>query len=281
MKAVAWMMGALASFSLMAVSGRELTGELGIFQILFFRSLVGLLVMTLIIVISGKTHLFYTTKLKKHMGRNIIHYAGQFGWFLGLGLLPLAEVIALEFTVPVWTALIAAAFLGERLTLKRTIAIAIGLCGVVVIVKPSVALFKPAALLVLGAAVCYAVTHVTTKSLALTDQPMTILFYMCIVQFPIALIMAIPAWEIPNIEQWWWIISVALSALSAHFFLTKAMQNADVGTVVMIDFLRLPLAAALGVLLYNEAFDVALLVGASIMLFSNLINIYKPKKRPV
>ena len=115
-----WMIGALISFCLMAVGARELNGQIGIFQILFFRSIVGLLVLLPIILLSNsfskKDHFLFPKRLKLHVVRNLFHFAGQYGWFLGIGLLPLATVFAIEFTVPFWTIIISYLFLKESIT---------------------------------------------------------------------------------------------------------------------------------------------------------------------
>ena len=123
MNVALWMVGGLVSLSLMAIGARELGGQITTFQILFFRSVISLIVITLIIVKSKKTSLFSSKRIKLHIVRNVFHFVGQYGWFLGLGLLPLAHVFALEFTVPLWTLIIAAAFLKEGITIKKTIAV--------------------------------------------------------------------------------------------------------------------------------------------------------------
>ncbi len=267
------MTGTIASFCLMAIAARELSGDITVFQILFCRSLLGVIVISAIILFLGKRELFLTTRLLSHAGRNVFHFGGQFGWVFGIGLLPLAEVFALEFTVPVWVALIAALFLKEKLTLRKIMSIALGLIGVIVIVNPGVEIFDSAALVVLAAAVCYAVAHTTNKSLSNTEKPVTILFYMSLIQMPIGLALSFSEWEMPQGLQWVWLLTIGLTALIGHYCLTKAMQTAEVGVVMTLDFLRLPLIAITGVLLYAEAFDIALIAGGVLILAGNLMNI--------
>ncbi|WP_235015379.1 DMT family transporter [Oceanicoccus sp. KOV_DT_Chl] len=272
MSAVTWMIGTLLSFCLMAVAGRELSGELSTFQILLYRSAFGLVVISLIMLTKKQWLLFSTQRLSLHIVRNSFHFIGQFGWFLAIGLLPLAEVFALEFTVPLWAALIAALFLGEKLTLRKIAALGLGLLGVIVIVQPGYALVDTASLIVLAAALCYAIAHVSTKALSTTEQPVTILFFMCAIQLPIGLLLSLSDWVWPASSQWGWIAIVACTALTAHFCLVKAMQCADVSIVMTLDFLRLPLIAIVGVYLYGESLEWAILVGGFIMLVANLVN---------
>ncbi len=278
MNVALWMVGGLVSLSLMAIGARELGGQITTFQILFFRSVISLIVITLIIVKSKKTSLFSSKRIKLHIVRNVFHFVGQYGWFLGLGLLPLAHVFALEFTVPLWTLIIAAAFLKEGITIKKTIAVLFGVTGVLIILKPGVEIIEPASLIVLIAAIGYSVSHVATKSLSNTEDSLTVLFYMCLIQLPIGLLLTVHDWVIPNMEQWLWLGIVGITALTAHYCITNAMKLADAGIVVTLDFLRLPLIAVVGVIFYNEAFEFAVILGASLMLFGNLINLKSSKR---
>jgi len=269
--AVLWMSGALASFMAMALAGRELASELTTFGILFFRSVIGVFVVGLLIQRFGWRQI-RTRRLGGHLLRNVAHLGGQYGWFLGIALIPLAEVFAIEFTTPIWTAILAAVFLGERLTPVRLAAIALGFVGVLVILRPGVELVQPGALAVLGAAIGYAIAYVSTKTLAGTDTPLAILFYMTAMQLPLALIPALFDWRWPSPALWPWLVVVGVAALSAHYCITRALRRADATIVVPLDFLRLPLIAIVGYFLYAEPLDPFTLVGAVIVLAANYLN---------
>lgn len=273
MKTVLWMSGAISSFCLMAVAARELAGSISVFEILFFRSVIGLTVITMLILGMKKTSLFRTGRLKIHLLRNVFHFGGQFGWVLGIGLLPLATVFALEFTVPVWVTVIAALFLHERVTVYKLIAVTLGLVGVGIIVQPGLAMFDSTSFIVLGAAICYAVAHSTNKSLTNSDSPVTILFYMCLLQLPLGLTLASTNWIWPSSVQLPWLALIGFTALSGHYCLSRAMQLSDVGIVMALEFFRLPLIALVGVLLYNEGFEFTILLGGAVILAGNLFNI--------
>ncbi|WP_194436585.1 DMT family transporter [Vibrio fluminensis] len=275
------MLGALASFCLMAIGAKELSGELNTFQVLFVRSAISLGVVVAIIAVSGKTDLFRTQRLKWHSFRNISHLAGQYGWFVAIGLLPLAEVFALEFTVPFWTAILAYVVLKESLTARKLIAIMCGFLGVLIIVQPGFKQIDFGVIVILLAAICYSFTYISTRTLASTDAPLTILFYMCIIQFPITLVFALPHWESPNSNQWLWMAAIGITAMSAHYCLSNAMKYADAAIVVTMDFLRLPAIAIVGALFYAEKIEVTLLIGALLMLGGNIVNLYQPKRKRV
>lgn len=270
--ATLWMAGALVSFMAMAVSGRELSGFMGTFQILFFRSVVGVIT---IVLCMGKTgfHHVRTSRFGLHAVRNVVHFGGQLGWFYGIACISLAEVFAIEFTVPVWTAFMARALLKEPLTRSRITAVAFGICGMLVILRPGLSVIHPAALAVLAGAVCYALSHTLTRRLVQSDTPMTVLFYMTLIQLPFGLVLSLGSWIEPSLSLLPWIIGVGVTSLLAHYCMARALTLADATLVVPMDFLRLPLIALVGFLFYNEAIDVFVLVGALIMLTGNYINI--------
>jgi len=275
------MVGALLSFLAMALGGRELalTG-MSTFQILFFRSVVGLLVIGMLVLDTG-TMMLRTSRIKEHVWRNMAHFGGQFGWFFAIAAMPLAEVFAIEFTIPIWTALLAAMFLGERLTRARWFALALGLAGVGLVLRPGLAIVQPAALAALGGALAYATSHLMTKRLTSTEAPLAILFYMTALQLPLGLLGALPQWQPVSPMQTPWLAVVGLTALSAHYCLARALQLAEVGTVLPIDFLRLPLVALLGWALYGEAIGILAVAGAALIVAANIINLRSAHGRRV
>ena len=266
------MSGTLVSFMAMAIGGRQLTGQLTTFQILFFRSLIGLFIISFLLWRTNWQQVF-TRKFKTHALRNIAHFGGQFGWFYGIAFIPLAEVFALEFTVPVWTALLATLLLGERITRARSTAVVFGVLGVIIILRPGIAVVNPAYLAVLGGAFGYALSHTLTRRLAQVDTPLTILFYMTLVQLPLGFVTSIPDWNMPSATMWPWIIVVGVTALSGHYCMARALAIADAIFVVPLDFLRLPLIAGVGALIYQEPLDWLVLVGGGVMFTGNLISI--------
>jgi len=174
-----------------------------------------------------------------------------------------------------WTLLVAAVALQERITARKLTAVVLGLVGVLVIAQPGYAILDPAAFIVLAAAVCYAVAHTCTKSLSRTEPAISILFYMCVIQLPIALVLSLPGWQWPVGREWLWLAVIGITALTAHYCMAKAMLYAEVTTVVTLDFFRLPLIAIVGVLLYHEPFEISLLLGGLLMLSGNLISLQR------
>ncbi|MCP5085261.1 MAG: DMT family transporter [Rhodobacteraceae bacterium] len=274
------MSGTLVSFMAMAIGGRELSAQLSTFQILFFRSIIGLLIVGFLLW-RGNWRQILTKHFRIHFLRNISHFGGQFGWFYGIAFIPLAVVFALEFTVPVWTAVLATILLREQITGARVAAIILGVAGVFLILRPGLAVISPASLAVLGSAFCYALSHTLTRKLALVDTPLTILFYMTVIQLPLGFVTSIFDWTTPSSEMLPWIIVVGAAALSGHYCMARALAIADAIVVVPLDFLRLPLIAAVGFLFYGESLDWFVLAGGVVMFTGNFLNIRAEKKRIV
>lgn len=132
-----------------------------------------------------------TARPLQHIGRNIVHYGGQFAWLFALTLIPLAQLISIEFTAPIWTALLAVTFLGEKMNLPKTLAILFGLVGVIIIVRPGVDAFNIGQLIVLFAAFCFAVSFTMVKSLTRTESVVTIIFWMLVIQSVIGFVPAL------------------------------------------------------------------------------------------
>ncbi len=259
-----WMGGALLSFSLMAVAVRELLPTLGAFEILFLRSFVSLLLLLLVLPRVGLAAL-RTRHFGLHAVRNFFHFGGQYAWVYAIAMLPLATVFAIEFTMPVWTAVLATMLLGERLNRGRIVMLILGLAGILVILKPGFGFIHPAALVMLAGAFAYATTMITTKRLVGRDSAFAILFYMAVIQLPLGLIPALPQWVWPRLADLHWVLAVGAAGLFAHYCMTRAFRIADATLVVPIDFLRLPLIAVVGIIFYGEPLEAPTLIGAAVI----------------
>ena len=279
-KAAAWMVGWLTAMLVMAVAGREATRTLHVFQIMEMRSVLGFVLLWPLLHASGGLAAMRTDRIGRHIARNTVHYGAQFGWFLALTMIPLAQVVAIEFTMPIWTALLAVAFLGERLGAARIIAVALGLVGVTVIVRPGLEHIDPGQLIALAAAVGFAVSIILVKSLTATESAVSIIFWMLVVQSVIGIVPALLVWRTPTAQVWPWIGVIALCGTYSHYCMTQALRHADAMVIVPMDFLRVPLTAVAGWLVYNERIDVFTVIGAGLILVANLLNLRRSTPAP-
>jgi drug/metabolite transporter (DMT)-like permease len=276
-KAALWMAGWLALMLIVAVAGREGLRELNVFQLMEARSILGLCMLYPLIRINGGLAILKTARLHVHVARNLIHYVAQLGWFFALTLIPIGQVVAIEFTMPIWTAILAAAFLGERMTVWKVTAIVLGLIGVIVIVRPATGEINPGQLIALGAAVGFGISIAVVKSLTRTEQTLAIIFWMLAVQSAVGLLPSLYVWTWPSTYVWGWVVVIAFTGTFSHYCMARAMLHADATVVIPMDFLRVPLTATAGWLIYSERLDLFTVLGAALILSGNLLNL-KPNQ---
>lgn len=275
-RAAAWMAGWLLLMVVIAVAGREATRELSVFQVMEMRSVLGLLMIYPLIHMAGGLAAMRTHHLKRHAVRNTVHYGAQFAWFAALSLIPLAQVVAIEFTMPIWMVLLAALFLGERIHVFKIVAVVLGVIGVALIVRPGGEL-NHGQLIALVSAMGFAISVVMVKSLTRHDSAVVIMFWMLVIQSVIGLIPAIFVWQWPSAHTWGWVVLVAFCGTFSHYCMARAMQHADATVVVPMDFLRVPLTALAGWAIYAERVDLLTVLGTLLILSGNVFNIWRSK----
>ncbi|WP_456838371.1 DMT family transporter [Bradyrhizobium sp. USDA 4486] len=271
--AALWMAGWLALMLVMAVAGREATRELNVFQIIEVRSVIGFALLLPIIYRSGGFKAVATERLPQHLARNGAHYFAQLGWFYALTLIGIGQVVAIEFTMPIWTALMAATFLSERMTVWKIAAVVLGVVGVVMIVRPAASEINPGQMIALGAAIGFSISMILAKSLTRTESALSILFWMTVVQFVVGLLPTLYVWTWPSATLWGWLLVIGVCGTFSHYCLPSALRYADATIVVPMDFLRVPLTATAGWLLYSERLDAWTVLGAALILCGNLLNL--------
>ena len=281
LKAAVWMIGTMVSFSLMAISGRELAPELNTFEIMFFRSLIGLVLVVTIGTLSGTLHQIKTDRLGLHMLRNTAHFTGQNLWFLAVAFIPFSQVFALEFSTPLWVALLAPVFLGEALTRRRLLSVGIGFSGVLIVARPDFSQLNPAILAAMACAICFACSLMTTKKLTIDQSTTCILFWLTLMQLGMGLVAVVLTGSLsaPQGIDYIWVTTVSICGLTAHFCIARALALAPAIVVIPLDFLRLPLISLIGFLSYNEAFEWAVVFGAMLIFTAVLINLQAERQR--
>lgn len=276
LKAMLWMFGSIASFSTMAVAGREVASELDTFEIMMFRSLFGVLIVVIIALWAGTLGQVNRGNMRLHFMRNIAHFTGQNLWFYAVTVIPLAQVFALEFTSPLWVIVLSPLILGEKLTLMRAVAAVMGFIGILIVARPDMAGINAGVVAAASSAIFFALSIMLTKRLTRTQSITCILFYLTAMQLVFGIIAAGYDGDIavPSLQALPLVILIGAAGLLAHFCLTNALALAPATVVVPIDFIRLPAIAVVGMLLYNEAIDIWVFAGAAIIFAGNYLNIW-------
>ncbi|NUH64129.1 DMT family transporter [Sulfitobacter sp. S0837] len=275
-RAALWMIGSIASFSAMAVAGRELSGRYDTFEIMMYRSAFGVIVVLSIAWATGAWRQINRRNLGLQLLRNMAHFTGQNLWFLAVTLIPLAQVFAMEFTSPLWVVVLSIFLLGERLTAMRALAALMGFVGILIVARPDIGNLNLGIIAAASCAVFFALTNVLTKRLTRTQGITTILFYLTTTQLVFGLLTAGYDGDIalPDAASLPFLALVGVCGLLAHYCLTNALSLAPATVVVPIDFVRLPVIAIIGMLLYAEALDVWVFVGAAVIFTGNYLNLW-------
>ena len=275
LRAAAWALGAVASFTAMAVAGREAGAALDTFEIMTYRSLIGIVIVLAAARALGTLGEVRADRLGLHAVRNVFHFTGQNLWFFALTTIPLAQVAAFEFSYPVWVALAAPFVLGERLTARRVLAIALGFVGILVILRPGAAPLTPGTLAALFCAFGFAGSALATKRLTTNQSVTCILFWLTVMQAGMGLACALADGQmrLPGPDDWPFVAVIGVAGLSAHLCLTSALALAPATLVAPMEFLRLPAIAGAGALLYAEPLDAGALAGAAVILAAILLNL--------
>lgn len=270
-----WMAAAITSFSMMAVAGRAVSFEHDTFEILFYRSLVSLAVVLVVGSLTGAIRQVSTRNLGLHLLRNTCHFVGQNLWFYALALIPLAQVIALEFTSPIWVALLAPLVLGERLTWMRGLAAIVGFAGVLVVVRPEIGGISPPMIAAAASAIGFAGSALFTRRLTRTTTITCIMFWLTLMQAIMGFACAGIDGDItlPAASSVPWLVAIGVTGLTAHFCLSTALSLAPAAIVMPMDFLRLPVLALIGMLFYAEPLDLAVVLGACLIFAANWLNL--------
>lgn len=278
---VLWMMGTLLSFSAAGVGVRELSKSLGIFEILSLRNIAAIVILSLIgLARPGLLASVRPRRMELHLLRNVVHFGATYAWAVGITVLPLATVFALEFTAPAWVALFAVLVLGERMTTSRVGAILLGFLGTLIILRPGLATLHFGAFAVLIAAFGFAVSTIATKTLTGMQTTFAILFWMNVMQLPLNLTGSSWAfWTKLDASHIPALAGICIGGLSSHYCLTNAFRHGDATVVVPLDFLRIPLIALVGWSLYGERLDPFVFVGSLIIISGILWNLRAESRR--
>ncbi|MCR9148813.1 MAG: DMT family transporter [Rhodobacteraceae bacterium] len=276
LKAALWMTGSILGFTVLAISGRQIGTALDPYEIMFYRSAIGIVTVLAAASLLGTRGEISTRHMHLHILRNLSHFAGQVLWLTALLLIPLAQLFAMEFSYPIIVALLAPLFLGERLTQVRMISAALGFAGILLVARPFGGEGLSFGLIAaVGCAFGFAGSAIVTKRLTRVASVTCILFWLAVIQCLLGLGFAARdgAVALPPVALIPWVVLIGLSGLVAHLSLTRALSLAPATVVTPIDFTRLPLIGVVGMALYGEPLDLWVFLGGAVIFAANWINL--------
>lgn len=268
-KGALWMSGAAVTFSAMNTIIRVYAEDVPPFQLVFFRNFFSLLLMLPWIVHYGLGSL-KTSRLKLYSMRSTLSLLSMLCWFTAISLIPLAEAIALSFTGPLFATAGAALVLREKVGWRRWGAVLVGFAGVLIVVRPGQVELSFGATLALLSALCMAAGSLLVKTLARTEPAPAIVAYMVIYLVPMSLVPALFVWQWPPLGAWPWLAVLGLFGALAHLCYTRSLAAADASAVMPLDYLRLPVGAAMAYVFLFEVPTIYTWAGAGVIVASSM-----------
>lgn len=274
-RATIFMIGAMISFTLMAISGRALEAKLDTFEIMTYRSLFGVVLVLVIARMAGTHTEIRRVRLGLHIVRNLFHFAGQNLWFYAILYIPLSQLFAFEFSTPLWVAILAPFVLKEQLTASRIMAASLGFFGILLVARPDLSSVDFALIAAALCAVGFAGAALCTKLLTRTESTTSILFWLTVLQAIFGIVCAgyDGQIDVPRGTEILWVLIIGICGLMAHFCITSALQCAPATVVTPLEFLRLPLITVVGYFMYQEPLEALVFLGAGVVLLANIINL--------
>jgi len=258
------------AFVTMHAAVRDVSQDMHPFEVAFFRQFFGIVALAPWFIRYGLAPL-RTKRLGMHGVRAFVNVIAMFAFYYALSIVPLAQVSALAFSVPIFTALLAMAFLGERVRLRRWAAILFGFSGVFIAFIPD--MYETGApqlgsLLVVLASFTWAIALIFIKVLGRTESTITITAYMVLLMPPMSLLPALAVWEWPTMEQFGWLLFIGVVGTIGQLTVVQALKEGETHVVMPIDFTKLIWAAGLGFLWFGEIPTVFTWVGGAMIFFS-------------
>lgn len=259
-------------------------------ELMLFRAVFALLVVLVIVRLEGGFHLIKTRRPYLHIARGMMLVLANMFFFLGLATLPMAETVALFFVAPLFICLLARPILGEQVGWRRWAAIFVGLIGVVVMVRPGADVFRYESLLPIGAAFTYALMQMMTRKLGMQERAGTLTFYIQISFIFISILSGLllgsgryaeagdatldfllRAWQVPTLDDFWLLILCGVVVAFGGYFMSQAYRIAQASAVAPFEYASMPLALAVGYIIWQDWPDLIALAGTGLIIVSGLI----------
>jgi len=261
------MLLALFLFITMGICIRLSSAFVPVIEVVFFRNFLAVLIMMPVLMRQGISSIAMK-RPKLFFGRAAINFVGMVCGFTAVTLIPLAEMTALSFTGPIFVTIGAVLFLGEVIRVRRVMAIAVGFVGALIILRPGLVDVSLGAILALVSALSIAAASLVVKKMTEAETASAIVFWMVMMQAPLALVPAMFVWEWPTLEAWVYLWGMALAGTAAHVLFTRALGLVEITSLQPLEFAKLPFAVILAWAVFGEWPDIWIWIGGSVIFAS-------------
>ena len=273
------MLASTVGFGLMAICIRLASQTEPTMEVAFFRNAFGFLSLLPVLLwpvlrkggdrpLARFVQSVRTTQFPRYVVRCAIGIVSMYCGFWAIGHMPLSQAISLAYSSPIFITIAAALWLGERVRLRRWLAVLAGFIGVLVIVQPWSHAFSKGVLVAVAAAVLSALVAIQIKQLSRVDKADTIVFWTYVLWVPMSLLPALYVWHWPQGIAWLWLVLSGVLGTVGQLLWTRALKLGEVSALTPISFVQLPIVTLAGWLLFSEKIDAATLLGAGIILSS-------------
>lgn len=263
-----WMLVSTVITTTVNAAVRHVSVEVHPFEVVFIRSLVGLVLLMPLLMRHGLPVL-RISRPGLYGVRTVLAVSNMMFLYLAVSIAPLAKVTVLNFTAPLFATVLAVLLLGERIRARRITALIVGFAGALVVLRPGVVEIDLGTLAAMGGAVTGAMVVIIVKILTRTERTLTMLLYAMILGTPLSFLGALPVWTWPSsVEMWTWLIAIGVIDVIGQWFFTQAYKETDIGQLTPIGFVRLIWAALIGYLAFAEIPEIWTWIGGAIIFAS-------------
>lgn len=274
-QAAGLMLASTLSFGVMAICIRLASQTEPTMEVAFFRNFFGLLSLLPILLMpvlrSAKPRetlaaIVHTKQLPRYFSRCLIGVISMFCGFWAIGNLPMSQAISLAYSSPIFVTIAAVFLLGEKVRMRRWMAVTAGFIGMLVIVRPGSDSFSPGMLIAVAAAVLSAIVAIQIKQLSKIDGPDTIVLWTYLFWVPMSLAPALFVWHWPQGIAWLWLVLCGVFGTGGQWLWTRALKMGEVSALTPISFMQLPVVTFAAWWLFDESVDRWTIIGAAIIL---------------
>ncbi len=278
---------------------KALSGSYALHQVILIRAFVGMAIVLGVIWYSGTGfRQLRTRRPKDHLIRVSIVMVSNVTYFLGLAAMPLADAVATAFIAPLLVTLMSAVILGEHVGPRRWAAVAVGMVGVVVMVRPGAGVIQPAAILVLISALCYAGSHMMTRRMRGTESAMTLNFFVQVGFIAVSASMGLwvgdghlsgssdPSlaflfrpWVWPPVGDWWAFVATGMAVGIGGLMMSQAYRTTEASLVAPFEYIGMPMAIFWGVVVFGTWPDHQAWVGIALICGAGLYTLWRETVR--
>lgn len=277
---------------------KALSGDYALHQIILIRAFVGMAIVLVLMAMSRRGFAqIKTARWREHLVRVSIVMVSNVTYFLGLASMPLADAVATAFISPILVTLMSAVLLGEHVGPRRWAAVAVGMLGVVVLVRPGQGMVQPAAILVLISAACYAGSHMMTRRMRLTESAATLSFYVqvgfIVVSSSMGLVVGdghlsggdgvlaflFRPWVMPPFADWWAFAATGGAVGVGGLMMSQAYRTTEAALVAPFEYIGMPMAIFWGVVVFGTWPDQQAWAGIALICGAGLYTLWRETVR--